>query len=173
MLVKDLVLWSLGESWEYLTRAVGGLIEDELAYIPDPENNSIGFIYWHVIRAEDVWVSRFFLKETEVYESGGWREKLGTPAEDFGVDYTAEQVRNWPVPELDVLNGYADAVRQKTIDFVQNLTSEKLAEEIDIIGKPVPIGVYQAHLVTEIAMHVGQISYLRGVIRGMEPTLWP
>ena len=47
----------------------------------------------------------------------------------------------------------------------------ELAEEIDVIGRPVPVGVYLAHVVTEIAMHAGQISYLRGVIRGLEPTL--
>ena len=150
-----------------------GLSQKELAYTPNPESNNIGFIYWHVVRAEDVWVSRFFLNEIEVYETGGWREKIGTPAEDFGIDYTAERIQTWPVPELKILNGYAKAVRKKTVDFVQNLTPEKLAEEIDVIGKPVPIRVYLAHLVTEVAMHVGQISYLRGVIRGMEPTIWP
>ena len=168
MEVKDLVLSSLHESWEYLTKAVDGLSQDELTYTPGPECNSVVFIYWHLVRVEDMWINRFFLKEEEIYETGGWREKLGTPADDSGVDYTEENLRDWPEPELDVLNGYAGAVRKKTIDFVHSLTPEKLTEEIDIIGKPVPIGVYLSHVITEIAMHVGQISYLRGVFRGIE-----
>jgi len=168
MEIKDFVLYSLGESWSYVTRAVEGLTPDELTYTPGPECNSIVFTFWHVIRAEDMWINRIFLEANEIYESGGWREKLGTPPEDSGYNYTIEQLRDWSVPDLDILNGYADAVRKKTLDFVQSLTPEKLDEEMDFTGRPFPVGVYLAHVITEIAMNVGQICYLRGVLRGIE-----
>lgn len=171
--VIDLIRNSLNESREYLTRAVNGLTQEELAYAPSPESNSIGFIYWHVVRVEDAWISRIFLSETEVYEAGGWRQKMGYDLDDLGIDYTVERLRDWRVPALKLLNGYVEAVREKTEIFVQNLTPETLTREIDVIGRLVPLGVYLAHFITEIAMHVGQISYLRGVIRGMQPDLRP
>jgi len=173
MEIRDFLLASLRESGEYVRLAIDDLTRDELSFSPGPECNSIAFIYWHVARVEDWWINRVFLKEDEIYESDGWCEKLGTPAEDNGCYYTAEQVRAWPMPEIDVLNGYAHAVRSKTIDFVQSLSPEKLEEDIDVIGRPVPLGVYLSHVITEIALHAGQISYIRGILRGIEPHATP
>jgi len=166
METKDAVRESLKESWGYLTRALDDLTHKEISWTPAPHSNSIGFLVWHMTRAEDNWVNIVIGGGSGIYETEGWRERLGTP-EDSGYGYTVEQLRAWPTPKLDDLLGYAQAVRERTLEVVDAATAEKLPET------PLPnrpkwtVGWILTHVATEIAMHVGQVDYLRGVQRGL------
>jgi len=94
---------------------------------------------------------------------------LGTPAKDNGYQYTAEQLQAWPAPKLEVLQGYANSVRQKTTAFLKHVTPEKLSEVVTRPNRPPDsIGAILGRISTEIALHVGQIAYLRGVHRGLD-----
>jgi len=165
---KEIVKASLAESWDFVSWSVDGLTKDEISISVKPECNSIAFILWHMTRAEDLWINRVILGIEEIYESSHWREKLGTPAGDSGFRYTVEQLKAWPVPELDLLMEYARDVRQKTLEYLDTIPREKLTDRISFLGKSSPIGDILAHLITEIALHGGQVAYLRGLIRGLE-----
>ena len=54
MEVKEVLARSLNESWGYLTEALEGLTQEEIAWAPAPHCNSLAFILWHVSRVEDV-----------------------------------------------------------------------------------------------------------------------
>ena len=164
---KELILASLDQSWGFLTRALDGLTQEEVAWRPAPESNSIAFILWHMTRVEDFFVNRVVQRRDEVYEAEGWREKLGTPAKESGYEYTVEQLKAWPVPKLEVLKGYSNAVREKTLAFLNSITAEKLSEVPRPDRSSDSIGATVGHISTEIALHVGQIAYLRGVQRGL------
>lgn len=166
---KDIVRSSLAESQEYVKRSVDGLTGEEASETVRPECNSVAFILWHMTRAEDLWINRVILERDEVYESGGWQEKLGTPAGESGFRYTVEQLRAWPVPELDLLMGYAGDVRQKTLESLDSIPREKLADEVSFGNRRMSIGSILGHVITELALHAGQIAYLRGILRGLEP----
>ncbi len=165
---KEIVKASLAESRDFVRWSVDGLTREEISSSPRPECNSIAFIVWHMTRAEDIWINRVILNEEEIYESGHWREKLGTPAGDSGFRYTVEQLQAWPVPEADLLTGYAGDVRQKTLEYLDSIPREKLTDKISFLGKSSPIGDIMAHMITEIALHAGQVAYLRGLLRGLE-----
>ncbi|MFC1940996.1 DinB family protein [Chloroflexota bacterium] len=165
---RELILRSLEQSQGYLTKALDGLTQEEAAWSPNAECNSITFILWHIARVEDFFVNRVIQRETELYEAEAWREKLGTPAKETGYTYTLEQLQAWPVPKLEILRGYADSVREKTLTFLESIPNEKLSEIPRPDRSADSIGTILGRISTEIALHIGQISYLRGVQRGLD-----
>jgi len=168
MEAKELILMSLEQSQGYLNKALDGLTQEEAAWSPNAGCNSIAFILWHITRVEDFFVNRVIRRENELYEAEGWREKLGTPPKETGYQYTAEQLQTWPVPQLEVLRGYASSVIQKTLAFLKSVPYQKLSEVPHPDRSPDSIGATLSHISTEIALHVGQIAYLRGVQRGLD-----
>jgi len=164
--VKELILKSLEQSQGYLTRTLDGLTQEEAAWSPNAECNSIAFILWHMTRVEDLFINRVIQRGKELYEAEGWQEKLGTPDKAYG--YTVEELQAWPVPRLEVLCGYFDSVREKTLAFLNSIPAEKLAEVPRPDRSPDSIGVTLGRMSTEIALHMGQIAYLRGVQRGLD-----
>ena len=107
MEAKEIILTSLEESQGYLNKALDGLTEEEIAWTPGVESNSIAFILWHVTRAEDMWVNRVIRGENEIYDAGGWQEMLGTPPKASGSRATKAQSYVWPVPTPDLRWGLA------------------------------------------------------------------
>jgi len=162
-----MILRSLEQSQGYLTKALDDLTQEEAAFSPATESNSIAFILWHVTRVEDFFVNRVIEHEVEPYEADGWREKLGTPAKDTGFEYTAEQLQAWPVPKLEVLRGYANSLRKRTLAFLNCIDPERLSEVPRPDRSPDSIGAILCRISTEVALHVGQIAYLRGIQRGL------
>ncbi len=163
---RELILKSLEQSQRYLTNALDGLTQEEVAWSPGPECNSIAFILWHTTRVEDLFVNRVIRREKELYETEGWQEKLGTPAKAY--QYTVEELQAWPVPQLEILREYVNSVREKTLALLQYIPSEKLSELARPDRPPDTIGTILGRASTEIALHVGQIAYLRGVQRGLD-----
>jgi uncharacterized damage-inducible protein DinB len=163
---KDLLLRSLEESHGYLTKALDGLAQEEATWSPSPECNNIAFILWHTIRVEDFFVNRVIQRGKELYETEKWQERLGTPAKAYG--YTAEELQAWPAPKLEMLREYGDSVRQNTLAFLKSIPAERLSEAPRPDRSPDSIGVTLEHMSTEIALHVGQITYLRGMQRGLD-----
>ena len=168
MEATEVILRSLEQSQGYLTRALDGLTQEEAVWSPGAECNSIAFILWHVIRVEDFFITRVLQRQVELYEAEGWRQKLGTPAKVTGYEYTAEQLQAWPEPSLEALWGDAISVRKKTRAFLKELAPEKLSELARPERPPDTIGAILVRIGTEIALHVGQIAYLRGIQRGLE-----
>lgn len=167
MEAREVMLRSLEQSQEYLTRALDGLTQKEAAWSLGEECNSIIFILWHTSRVEDFFVNRVIQRQLELYETEGWLEKLGTPAKGSGWEYTGEQLQAWPVPKLEIVRGYADSVREKTLAFVRSVTAEQLSEVPRPERSPDSIGATLTRIITEIALHTGQIAYLRGAQRGL------
>ena len=168
MEVIELIQRSLEQSQRYLTNALDGLTQEEANWNPGPECNSIAFIFWHTVRVEDRFINSVIQRENELYEAEGWREKLATPAKETGYQYTLEQLQAWSVPKLEVLRGYANSVREKTLAFLKSIPPEKLSEVPRPDRSPDSIGTTLGLVSTDIAMHVGQIAYLRGVQRGLD-----
>jgi hypothetical protein len=118
-------------------------------------------------RVEDFFINRVIQRQVELYEAEGWRKKLGTPAKDTGFEYTLEQLRAWPVPKLEIIRGYTESVRKKTLALLKNITSERLSELARPDRSPDSIGDILCRITTEIALHTGQIAYIRGIKRGL------
>jgi uncharacterized damage-inducible protein DinB len=172
MNAREMVVFSLNQSRSYLDRSLEGLSQEDIAWKPGEHCNSIAFILWHVTRVEDYFFTRVLQGKTALYEADGWMEKLGTPP-DSGYGYTLEQLKSWPVPKLEDLRGYADAVRQSTLTYIEQLTPEKMLELVRPDRPPDTIGQILIRISTEIALHTGQIDYLRGLRNGSVTTETP
>jgi hypothetical protein len=164
----ELFVKSFEQSEGELTKALAGLSQQEITWSPKPDCNSIAFILWHVTRVEDMFVNRMIQGKPELYEAG-LQAKLGTPVGDTGGGgrYTLEQLQAWPAPGLDILLGYHNAVREGTLTLLKTLTPSKLDEMHSSTRLPGTIGSLLDRMITEVAMHTGQISYLRGQQRGI------
>ena len=166
--IQPMLLKSLDESQAYLTKALNELAEEDITWSPKVGSNSIIFILWHLARVEDIWINRVLMKSKEIYESEGWQEKLGTPVKESGFQYTTEELQSWPVPQVDILKRYAATVRQKTMAFISALDVRTLSEVARPGHRYDTVEAILSHLITEIALHVGQIDYLRGMIQGLK-----
>jgi uncharacterized damage-inducible protein DinB len=164
----ELIVKSLEQSQGELTKALDGLSQQEVTWSPKPDCNSIAFILWHVSRVEDMFVNRMIQGKPELYETG-WQEKLGTPVGDTGGGgrYTLEQLQAWTAPKLEILRGYNNVVREATLALLKTLTPAKLDEMHSSTRLPGTIGSLLDRMITEVAMHTGQIAYLRGQQRGI------
>jgi uncharacterized damage-inducible protein DinB len=147
-------------------KALDELAQDEVAWRPTNSSNSIAFILWHMTRAEDIFINRVMQGKRELYEAEGWDEKLGTPTKTY--QYTEEELQAWPVPKVELLKEYTNSVRERTLTFLKPITSKKLSEVPMPERSPLSIGAMLSHLCNEIAMHAGQIAYLRGMQRGLD-----
>ena len=169
---KEMVLASLKQTRSYLDRSLEGLMQKDIAWKPAEHCNSIAFILWHAVRVEDYFFTRVLQSKTALYEADGWMEKLGTPP-DSGYGYTEEQLKSWTVPKLEDLRGYADAVRKSSLAYIEQLTPEKMLELVRPDRSPDTIGGLLIRISTEIALHMGQIDYLRGLRSGSLTTEAP
>jgi hypothetical protein len=184
MEAKEIIKAGLDNSKRSVDRTLDSLTQEEVAWHPRPDANSIGLILFHMARSEDSFVNARIQSKPTIWESGKWYQKLNKPVNDTGSHYTAEQVSRFEVPELKELLAYTNAVRKQTMEYLKDLTQEKLDRKVEMPpipqsadGKPAApvrppfepvVGSMFMFTVTHLAQHAGEISYLRGLKRGMD-----
>jgi uncharacterized damage-inducible protein DinB len=149
-----------------VTRAASGLSADELAYRPDSDANSIAWLIWHLTRIHDDHVADLAGQE-QVLTAEGWHGRLGLPfdALDTGYGHTPEQVAAVHPPHADDLLGYHRAVTLQTLAFLETVDDNALERVVDRSwNPPVTAGVRLVSVIGDCHQHVGQASYLRGLI---------
>ncbi len=150
------------------TRVINGLSQDEIGWQPNPEANSIGLILLHAARSEDIFVQNRIRGKPQVWETGKWFEKVHFAQSETVSGYTAEQLAAFKAPDINIITAYSEAVRAETKDYLKNLTPGEFDKTINV-GRmgDVSIGNLFALIVVHIAQHAGEISYVRGLKRGM------
>jgi len=168
MEIREFIQGALDRVKQTTAKVVDGLSHHELIWRPGPECSSIGLILFHMARFEDTFVQSRILGKPQVWESEKWYEKLNLPISEIGSGYTAEQIAAFRVPELKDLAGYAEAVRVRTLEYIKGMTDEEFNKVINLprLGN-VTIGALFTIIVVHLAQHVGEISYLRGMQRGL------
>lgn len=170
MEIRDFSLDMLERMQQAVTGAVDGLTHEELTWRPEPEANSIGFILWHQLRCEDVFIHSMIQQKPQVWASEQWYQKLNLSENpmDLGYGYSAEQIAAFSVPKLEDLLSYAKAVRARTVEYLKDMTPDKSDEVIQTrVFGDLAIGKVFSLLLCEITQHIGQIAYLRGLQRGL------
>jgi uncharacterized damage-inducible protein DinB len=177
MTIMAFIEQTLEESKRRLYRTLRDLRPAELTWQPGPEANPIGFLVWHMARVEDRWLARFAHgNHTELWIRDGWAQRLGLPESDTGVGYTAEQVAVFAMPPLDQVQAYFDAVRQHLLAYLRQLEPGDLEvapgrspfPEIGSLPADFTIGRMFRQLIGEDNQHLGQVSYIRGLQRGLD-----
>jgi len=170
--LSDFALYAFSDARAYLMKALDGLTDDELLWQPQPGANHIAFILWHMFREEDRFFQYKLQGAPQVWEEGRWYERLNLPhdPQDVGFGWTAEQVAAFPHIRLSDLLAYGEAVRARTLDYLQNVKPAKMDDivESDVFGDT-SVGNRIRHRIVGRAGHTGQIDYIRGLHKGVSP----
>jgi len=169
MEIREYVQMELDGLKRSMSRVLKGLTQSELMWRPACGCNSIGLILFHTARSEDQFVQARLQGRPQVWESEKWFTKLNMAESEAGGHYTVDQVNAFPVPDVKDLMAYYDAVRARTTEYLKTLTPDSFERKITMP----PFGELAAAMmwnivVTHTAQHVGEISYLRGLQRGMD-----
>jgi uncharacterized damage-inducible protein DinB len=173
MEARDIIRLGLSNAQRSVNRTLEGLTPEELRWQARPDANSIGLILFHMSRSEDSFVHKFILGQPQLWEREKWHERLGKAASDSGAHYTPAEVAAFAVPPLIEMQAYAEAVRKETLAYLEKATASEMDRRVELpqTGRlpfePV-VGVLLTFTVTHLAQHAGEISYLRGLQRGMD-----
>ena len=159
----------LNEAFDKLKRALDGLSEDELHWRPALESNTIDWMVWHMARVEDNWVNVRLRESESIWDRDGWAERCGVEVPDNGYGQSAEEIRAIPPFNVPIVMDYYAAVRQGTSDYFENeMQEEDLNKDVPHARyDPIDYAWVLGHLLCEEAEHLGQIEYLRGMMRGL------
>jgi uncharacterized damage-inducible protein DinB len=163
---NDLLLYAYGQLRETLHRAVAGLAPDQLTRRVGPEANTIAWLAWHLVRVQDDHIAEVAGRE-QVWTADDWVGRFGLPFPTgaTGYGFTAEQVGQVRVPSADLLLEYADAVHDRTAEFLGGLSDDDLDAVVDTRwDPPVTLGVRLVSVLSDDLQHVGQAAFLRGLL---------
>lgn len=185
MEMKEFIQNGLGNVKRGFNRTLDSLTPAELKWQPRPDANSIGLILFHSIRVEDSTI-HMLKGKSQLWETENWYQKLHKAIDDGGAHYTGEQVAAFVVPELKELNVYAEAVRKDTLEYLNTLKPEDFDTKVNIPLPParvaipsgslapsrptfnLTVGSMLLMLVTHLSQHAGEMSYIRGLQRGID-----
>ena len=174
MEVKELIKAGFENVRRTVDRTLDGMTQEELAWHSRPDANSIGLILLHMARSEDTFVNIRVQTKPSIWESGKWYQKLNKDINDTSSHYTVEQVAAFVVPEVKDWRAYSDTVHKQTMEYLKDLTPENLDRKVDLPPGPVrlpfepTVGMMLMFTVMHMAQHAGEISYIRGLKRGMD-----
>ena len=163
----------LKETFNDLETALDGLTEDELNWRPTLDSNCVSWLVWHMARVEDNWVNIRLREGESIWDADSWSQKLGIEVQGNGWGQSAEEIRSMGQIDVPVAMEYYNAVRTATTRYFEEEMQE---EDLSAIVKH-PSGdsrldwTYDrvlVHLLAEEAQHLGQVAYLRGMMRGLD-----
>ncbi len=166
-ITKGFITSTLDELQRSLDSIIEGLTQKEVAWQPNNTLNSIGLILFHTFRSEDFFIQELVRNQSQVWEKDGWFKKLGFPKEERGRHYQAEQVKAFIVPDIQLLREYGKAVRAHTLAYVAGVTIEEYRRIVKTPRGERPVSGFLSNIITHAAQHTGEISYLRGLQRGL------
>ena len=146
--------------------AVNGLSAEQLAFRPDGESNSIGWLVWHLTRIQDDHVAGLHGGE-QVWTAGGWSERFALPLDpsDTGYGHGPDDVPK-VTADAALLLGYFEEVHENTVAYLRTLSDADLEQVIDPSwNPPVTVGIRLVSVIADDLQHVGQAAYVRGVVQ--------
>ena len=98
--VTELVAQTMERTRQSTLRMVEGLTASQLRWQPGPEANPIGFLLFHIFRAEDRYAHRWMSSKGEVWFREGWASRYKLPVQppdqesplNSGNSWTPQQV---------------------------------------------------------------------------------
>jgi hypothetical protein len=161
--VSDVLVDAFGRIREVVHDAVEGLTEDELAYRPATDANSIAWLVWHLTRTQDDHVAH--VSGTE-QAWPAWADRFGLPFDlrATGYGHDAAAVAAVRVPG-ELLLGYHDDTHGRTVEYLRDVTEADLGRVVDERwDPPVTLGVRLVSVVSDDLQHAGQAAFVRGLL---------
>lgn len=166
MTPADLLTDAFGRVRDGVHSVLDGMDEESLTHRVDGRSNSIAWVVWHLTRVQDDHIADV-AGSGQVWTHRGWAGRFGLPLDDADTGYGHSPGQVAAVrATADLLAAYHDAVAERTLGFVADLTGEHLDRIVDIRwDPPVTLGVRLVSLLSDDLQHLGQAALLRGLLR--------
>ena len=166
MNANDLYLDALNRADGILRRALEDVTDAELRIQPaGAGSNPIGWLVWHLTWVRD-FITAGITGDQTIWQADGWAERFGM--ENRPPRFIPDDVHTFDPKSIETLSGYFEAVAERTAAVVQNLTPDDLERLIPSASPerpPQSVGSRLAIILNDNIQHVGQVAYLRGIIR--------
>lgn len=165
MTPAEVLIDALNRTAEGVADLLDGISEEELARRPAPDANTIGWLVWHLTRVQDSHVADVAGSD-QVWVSGGFADRFALPLDvtDTGYGHTPDQVAAVVGPPT-LLQQYAAAVHARSVGWISELTPDDLDRVVDERwDPPVTLGVRLVSVADDCAQHMGQASYVKGLL---------
>lgn len=151
--------------------AVKDLAADDLSRSPSSGANTIAWLVWHLSRVEDDHVATAAaalghkgFEQVWVRDGFAGRFGLPLPPDDTGFGHSAEQVAQVRADGA-LLEDYHRGVHEQTQRFLGRVGEEDWESVVDTHwDPPVTLLARLTSVANEVAQHVGQASYVRGLL---------
>lgn len=166
METRDVLKDAFGRIQEEVHRVTEGLDAAALAFRPDADANSIGWLVWHLTRVQDDHVADI-AGRGQAWVEAGWADRFGMAADphDIGYRHTSDQVAAVRPDGPTVLVDYHDAVHERTLEYLDTIDAAELDRIVDEgWDPPVSAGVRLVSVVGDDLQHLGQAAYVRGLL---------
>lgn len=162
----EILLDGFGRIRDLVHGVVDGLSPDQLGYRIDGDTNSIAWLVWHLTRIQDDHIADAAQTE-QVWTRGTWADEFSLPFDSSATGYghDTDEVAAVQVGSGELLTSYHDAVFDKTVEFLQTLSTGDLDAVVDDAwDPPVTLGVRLVSVVSDDLQHVGQAALIRGLL---------
>jgi uncharacterized damage-inducible protein DinB len=165
MTPADLLVDAFDRVRETVQTAVEGLTEDQLAYRPDADANSVAWLVWHLTRVQDDHIADV-AGGAQIWTVGGWVERYRLPFDVDAIGYGQSSAEVGQVrATAQMLAGYQDAVHRATVDYLSTLRDDDYERVVDDRwDPPVTLAVRLVSVLNDTAQHAGQAAYVRGLV---------
>ena len=167
---KDAIISGLDEYLEALLKALDNLNSHELRWQPSLESNNIIYLVWHMARVEDNWINKVIGGNETIREKNNWGSKLKIYLDDgdYGKGYGKEDISNLPEMNIDKLLEFYLDQRKASLKVINKLSEEDLDKDYKRLTGELKKGYWiLGHVLVEESQHLGQIAYIRGMIKGL------
>lgn len=149
-----------------LIPAIEELTSDELRAQPMGDGtNPIGWLAWHLTKVQDDYIALISNGET-VWDKEAWSKRF-TDA-DGALHIAPEEVGTFDPVDAPALLAYYQAVRERATEVMAGLTPddfERVCTPSTAGGRSMAVSEILAMVTSDTLQHVGQIAYLRGILR--------
>ena len=150
-------------SYFWYDGTTANVTEEQANFQPQGNAHSIAALAIHIQQSEDWFFNHLMQGGARMWESEGWGEKLGLP--DVAQLPTDSEVRI--EGGLEKLQAYQEAVRAKTAEYLNGLSDQDLAEELDMsavgMGTMRRVDVITGFVLGNTFAHTGEISAIKGL----------
>ncbi len=152
---------------DVLGKALEGLTLDDISYQPNKDCNSIGWLAWHLSRSQDRAINTDIQHEEQLWIKDKWYLKFNRlpDPDDRGFGHTSEDVAAFKTPDIKTLLDYHYAVLEQTKQILGRLSTADLNRKVNHPRFPTT-GARLVAVINDNLQHVGQVAYLRGLLKG-------
>lgn len=165
---RQSILSGLNEYYVILKRSLDSLSEEEILWKPNPHSNNIIFLIWHMALVEDNLINKVLLGKERIWITDNYYKDFPNLRDETGFAFNQEKLDKFPIVDIDWLMNYHNILREGTIKFITNIEDEDLSLDYTFGIRQVKGYFVIGRLMTELSQHLGQVSYIRGMIRGLD-----